>query len=120
MVSLSVRMRVSDSFRKELLDVARFLVEPVRVQKGCVGSQLLEDINDTGYFWLEQEWDDTTTLVQHIQSERFKALLVALGLLKGEWYFATAFSSHRFESNDFTGLLEQLGQGLKKQKERQQ
>ena len=112
MVCFCVKMQVDSSNRKELLDVARFLVEPTRVQKGCFGSRLLEDISDTGYFWLEQEWDDTTGLVHHIQSDRFKNLLVALGLLKGEWYFAAAFSSHQFESNDFAGLLEQLEQGL--------
>ena len=105
MISFKVVMKISDSNKTDLLDIARGLLEPVRVQECCISSHLVEDIEEAGRLWLLQEWTDEAALANHIQGVRFRSLLATLDLLEGQWQMTVNRLSTRHETDNPEELL---------------
>lgn len=80
MVELVIRMQALSATKATLLEAGRTLLEPVRADRYCVDSRLLEDTEDPFCLWLVQRWNDEAAMKRHIQRSRFRALLLTIEL----------------------------------------
>jgi quinol monooxygenase YgiN len=70
--------------RSEFLDAMMGMLEPVRVEKGCLGYSLCEDVENINIFLLLEEWSTQEDLEKHIASEKQRRLMALMDLLSEE------------------------------------
>jgi quinol monooxygenase YgiN len=73
-------MNAPDGKADELRAVLESLVEPSRAEEGCLGYQLLENLDDPNQFTFVEEWRDKDAIDAHAQTDHFKE---GMGKLKG-------------------------------------
>ena len=79
-ITSTIRITASEKSNGEIVDVLRSLIEPTRVETGCVGCGLYRDLHDSNIiFWLE-EWNTQADLERHIRSPQYKKILAAFDM----------------------------------------
>ncbi|MBI5101702.1 MAG: antibiotic biosynthesis monooxygenase [Nitrospirae bacterium] len=81
MIIATLRMTVRPERRKDLLETIRGMLEPVRVERGCLSYRLYEDIEDGNAFVLLEEWETQEDLERHISKDNQRRLFALLDLL---------------------------------------
>jgi quinol monooxygenase YgiN len=66
--------------REELLRALRVLVNPTRVEPGCLCCRLYEDVEDPGAITLIEEWSTRADLEQRLRSDAYRQLLQLMEL----------------------------------------
>jgi quinol monooxygenase YgiN len=94
MMVLTLRMKVRPGHREELLQVIRRMLEPTRVEQGCLGFHFYQDIEDRNAFTFLEEWESRDDLEAHIGTESFRKLLAAMDLLSERPRIAIHTVSH--------------------------
>jgi quinol monooxygenase YgiN len=82
MVIARYRMAPDPNQLADFLQVVRSVLEPIRVQPGCRGCTLYRDETEGNIYVLTQEWETEQHLTTHLSSVTFKALLIAMDLLR--------------------------------------
>jgi quinol monooxygenase YgiN len=59
----------------------RGMLEPARVERGCLSYRLYEDVEDRNAFVLVEEWNTRQDLESHIRTENQQRLLTLMDLL---------------------------------------
>ena len=77
----TVRMIVQPERRQDLLETMRGMLEPARVERGCLSYRLYEDVEDRNTFALVEEWETQKDLESHIRTENQQRLLTLMDLL---------------------------------------
>lgn len=77
---LSVRIAVDAARRPALVASLRPLLEPTRVEPGCVSCRLYTDLDDRDTFCLVSEWADRGALERFLRSRACTLLLGAMEL----------------------------------------
>ena len=77
----AIRMKVRPEKRKELLQTVLALASETRKEKGCLGWNFYQDVEDENAFVLTQEWESQVDLDEHLRSEAFDVLLGGVNLL---------------------------------------
>jgi len=87
----SLRMSVLPEKRSALLETVKGLLEPARVEKGCLSYRFYEDVENRNAFVLLEEWETEEDLSFHISKESQWQILVLMDLLseQPEWRFHT-------------------------------
>jgi len=80
MIEFSARVRTRETDRALVLDTLHRLLEPTRVLSGCAGCDLFQDAQDPNRIALFERWDDEESLIRHIRSRPFKAILAVVDL----------------------------------------
>jgi quinol monooxygenase YgiN len=102
-------MIVKPDRRVDLLKAMVGMLEPVRVEKGCLGYSLCEDVENKNGFLLLEEWASQVDIERHIAQENQRRLLSLMDLLSEEpvirYYTVTKtmgmdLIKQVFESND--------------------
>ena len=90
-ILVTFRMIVQPERRSDLLETMRGMLEPVRVERGCLSYRLYEDVEDRDTFVLVEEWKTQEDLERHIRADSQRQLLALLDILKEqpEWRFNT-------------------------------
>ena len=84
MITATIRLVVTECKRDEIVSLLRPLVEPTRVETGCVSCGLYKDLHDRdAIIWLE-EWADQDALERHLRSPHYKKILTACDLSDGQ------------------------------------
>ncbi len=78
---VTLRMTVRPESRRDLLETMRGMLEPVRVERGCLSYRLYEDIEDRNIFVLVEEWKTRQDLESHIRTNKERRLLSLMDLL---------------------------------------
>lgn len=52
------------------------LISPTREEPGCIGYELMQNVDDPAQFTFVEEWRDAADLEAHFRSEHIAALLV--------------------------------------------
>jgi quinol monooxygenase YgiN len=78
---VTLRMIVLPERRSDLLETMREMLEPVRVERGCLSYRFYEDVEDRNAFVLVEEWKTRKDLESHIRSESQIRLLALTDLL---------------------------------------
>ena len=84
MVSVILKMRALPEKRRELKQTLLALIEPTRNEKGCLGYDVFEDIENKNSFCLVERWASMKELDDHQRTERFAVLMGTRSLLERE------------------------------------
>lgn len=77
----TLRMIVRSERRSDLLETIRGMLEPARVERGCLSYRLYEDVEDRNTFLLLEEWETQEDLESHIRTDNHRRLLSLMDLL---------------------------------------
>lgn len=81
MVIMTTKMSVSPRRRKELARSLRGMLEPVRLESGCLGFDLYVDTEDEGTYILVEEWETKEDFDRHLRGGDYRRLLVLMDIL---------------------------------------
>lgn len=81
MIFVTLRMNVRPEKRSDLLETMRGMLEPARVERGCLSYRLYEDIEDRNTFALVEEWMTQDDLERHIRTDNHRRLMALMDLL---------------------------------------
>jgi quinol monooxygenase YgiN len=74
-------MNVRTERRSDFLETMRGMLEPARVERGCLSYRLYEDVEDRNTFFLVEEWKTQNDLERHIRTDNHRRLMVLMDLL---------------------------------------
>ena len=77
----TLRMIVRPERRMDLLETLRGMLEPARVERGCLSYCLYEDVENRNAFVLLEEWATQEDLERHISKDNQRRLLALTDLL---------------------------------------
>lgn len=80
-ILVTLRMIVRPEGRGGLLETMRGILEPARVERGCLSYRLYEDVEDRNTFVLVEEWKTKRDLEGHIRTDNQRRLLALMDLL---------------------------------------
>lgn len=83
MIVATIRVLVSPDNRRELVQTLRSLLNPIKNQKGCLGSHFYFEDGDENTLCLIEEWESQTDLDNYLRSNDFAVLIGAVNLLRG-------------------------------------
>jgi len=81
MIIATVRMIVSPEKKADLLQTIRWMLEPTRVERGCINFHYYQDIENENVIFLVQEWENKADIDTHMRTDTYKNLLSAMDLL---------------------------------------
>jgi quinol monooxygenase YgiN len=84
MVISTSRMIVRSERRGDLLRTIKGILEPTRVERGCLSYRLYTDVENRNAFVLLEEWATQEDFERHILTENEQRLLTLLDLLSVE------------------------------------
>jgi len=77
----TLKMVVQPERRRDLLKAIRGMLEPARVERGCLSYRLYEDVEDRNTLVLVEEWETQKDLENHIHTENHRRLFALMDLL---------------------------------------
>jgi quinol monooxygenase YgiN len=77
----TLKMIVQPERRSDLLETMRGMLEPARVERGCLSYRLYEDVEDRNTFVLVEEWETQQDIERHIRTDTQRQLLALMDLL---------------------------------------
>jgi len=81
MILSTLRMTVRTERRRDLLETMRGMMEPTRVERGCLSFRLYQDVENRNTFILIEEWETQEDLERHISKDNQRQLLTLMDLL---------------------------------------
>lgn len=83
-ILVTLRMVVRPEKRHDFLETVRGMLEPARVERGCLSYRLYKDVENSHAFVLLEEWVTQGDLEQHILKDNQRWLLALENLLTGQ------------------------------------
>lgn len=80
-ILVTLKMIVRPERRSDLLETMRGMLEPARVERGCLSYRLYEDVENRNAFVLVEEWATQEDLERHIRTDNQRRLLALMDLL---------------------------------------
>ena len=81
MILVTLRMIVRPEKRLDLLEAMRGMLEPARVERGCLSYRLYQDVENRNALVLLEEWATQEDLEGHISKDKQRQLLALMDLL---------------------------------------
>ena len=81
MILATLRMIVRPESRSDFLETMRGMLEPARVERGCLSYRLYEDVENRNAFVLLEEWATQEDLERHLAKDNQRRLLALMDLL---------------------------------------
>ena len=75
MITVTLRMKVSDKRRREIINSARLILGPTSFQSGCISCRLYQDLDEPDGVFLVEEWESREKLDRHFNSEQCRIIL---------------------------------------------
>jgi len=79
-ILVTPRMIVRPERRSDLLETMRGMLEPARVERGCLSYRLYEDVENRNTFVLVEEWETQKNLESYIRTDNQRRLLALMDL----------------------------------------
>jgi len=80
-ILVTLKMIVQPERRSDLLETMRGMLEPARVERGCMSYRLYEDVENRNAFVLLEEWATQEDLERHIRTDNQRRLITLMDLL---------------------------------------
>ena len=109
MILSTLRMIVRPERRSDLLATIRGMLEPARVERGCLSYGLYEDIENRDAFMLLEKWETQKDLETHLLKNNLRQILPLMDLLSEQPEF-------RFNTVSNTAGMELIENVLKTNK----
>jgi len=87
-------MIVQAERRADLLETMMGMIEPARVERGCLSYRLYEEVENRNAFILVEEWATQEDVERHISKDSQRGLLVLMDLLSEQPEFRFNTVSH--------------------------
>ncbi len=84
MITVITKLTVRPEKHREFVQTIQTMVHPSRRQNGCLRRDFYQDSQNENSFLLLEEWETSTHLDHHFQSDWFHILLGARNLLQEE------------------------------------
>jgi quinol monooxygenase YgiN len=81
MIMATLRLKVRPDKRDGFIKTIRGMLEPTRVEQGCISFYFYQDIEDENTFTLMEEWETNPDFNSHIHRDSYKKLLALMELL---------------------------------------
>jgi len=81
MIQVTFKMIVRHDKRSDLLAAMKGMLQPVRVERGCLNYGLYQDVENSDAFLLLEEWATQQDLEKHICTDNQRQLLALMDLL---------------------------------------
>ena len=81
MIQATLKMVVRPERRIDLLETMIGMLEPSRVERGCLSFRLYEDVENRNAFVLLEDWATQADLERHISKDNQRRLLTLMDLL---------------------------------------
>jgi len=78
MLRSTVRMILPTGKHRDALEILTSISEQTQFEPGCVCSRIYRDVNDDRITLLEELWLTLEHLRQHLQSEKFRKILLVI------------------------------------------
>ena len=78
MILANIRIRPKQDRVGDIVSTIRRLLEPTRVEPGCLGFHCHRDIENDKVMVLEERWKTRADLERHVRSEGFRTILSVL------------------------------------------
>jgi len=78
MIMANIQFRPKHDRKDDIVRTIRRLLEPTRVEPGCLGFQCHRDIESSDLMVLEERWETRKDLERHVRSEGFLTILSLL------------------------------------------
>jgi len=98
-ILVTLKMIVQPERRGDLLETMRGMLEPTRVERGCLSYRLYEDVENRNAFVLLEEWATQKDLESHIRTDNQRRLLTLMDLLSEQ-------SEFRFNTVSYTAGMD--------------
>ena len=100
MILSTLRMTIPPKKRGEALRILGSVAERCRVNSGCLGCHIYEDVQEDNVLMFQEIWRSEEDLAQHLRSEKYRSLLLVLemALRQPEIRFDTISSSTGIET----------------------
>jgi quinol monooxygenase YgiN len=72
---VTLRIKVPRERRRDFMDSARLIVEPTKIQPGCISCRLYQDSDEPDVVFLVEEWKSRKELDRHLNSEQYRIVL---------------------------------------------
>jgi len=83
-ILVTLKMIVQPERRSDLLEAMRGMLEPARVERGCLSYSLYEDVENSNTFVLLEEWATQEDIERHISTDNQRRLLALMDLLSAQ------------------------------------
>lgn len=80
----SIKLTVPPAKRNEMLQAIKAILEPVRLERGCINCHCYVDIEAENSIYIREEWETRDDLGAHVRSVHFGVLLGAMKMLTEE------------------------------------
>jgi len=80
-ILVTLKMIIRPEMRQDFLETMRGMLEPTRVERGCLSYCLYEDIENRTTFVLLEKWATQKDLESHIRTDNQRRLLALMDLL---------------------------------------
>lgn len=84
MIEATIKMTVPHEKRKEVLQTLQALLDPIRLERGCMTCNCYVDLEAENNIFFKEEWESGEDLDTHLKSIRFGILIGAMKLLLNE------------------------------------
>ena len=75
MITVTLRLKVSNRRHQDFINSARLILEPTRIQSGCMSCRLYQDLDEPDAVFLVEEWESREKLDRHFNSEQCRIIL---------------------------------------------
>jgi quinol monooxygenase YgiN len=93
-ILVTLKMTVHPKRRRDLLETMRGMLEPARVERGCLSYHLYEDVENRNVFVMVEEWATQEDIERHIRTDNQRRLLALMDLLSEQPEFRFNTVSH--------------------------
>ena len=81
MTLVTLRMTVRPEKRNDVIEAMRGMLEPTRVERGCLSYRLYEEVGNGNALILVEEWETQEDLERHLRTDNQRQLLALMDLL---------------------------------------
>jgi quinol monooxygenase YgiN len=75
MITVTLRLKVSHKRRQDLINSAKRILGPTKIQPGCISCRLYQDLDEPDAVFLVEEWESREKLDRHFSSEECRIIL---------------------------------------------
>ncbi len=80
MILVTLRMTVRPEKRHDVLEAMRGMLEPTRVERGCLSYRLYEEVENRDALILVEEWETQENLESHLLTDNQRRLFELMEL----------------------------------------
>ena len=80
MISATLRIVTPLQQRKRIMEILHSIREPIKLEPGCIGLNIHQDIDNKNVITLEEIWQSQKDLERHIRSECYRSILTLMDM----------------------------------------